>query len=105
MKAIINGLRYDTDKAILIGEDYANCPRSDFAWWSAGLFKTPRSGRFFLAGRGGPMTQFSHPYGQNGSQGGEKIIPMSAEEAREWAERYLTTDEVETAFSAAIQDA
>ena len=105
MKAIINGLRYDTDKATLIGDDCASCSRSDYSWWSAGLFKTPRSGRFFLAGRGGPMTQFSHPYGQNGSQGGEKIIPMSVEEAREWAERYLTAEEVENGFADAIQDA
>ena len=60
MKAIINGLRYDTDKATLIGEashGYA----SDFQHWEAGLYKTPRSGRFFLAGSGGPMTRWSRP--------------------------------------------
>ena len=51
------------------------------------------------------MTQFSQPYGENGSQGGEKVIPLSAEEAHEWAERYLTTDEIEKGFAEAIQDA
>ena len=105
MKAIINGLRYDTTKAVLIGKESADCSRTDFHWWEAGLYKTPRASRYFLAGRGGPMTQFSHPYGQNGSRGGEKIVPLSHEEAREWAERYLTIEEVEKAFSAVIEDA
>jgi hypothetical protein len=104
MKAIINGLRYDTDKATLVGEESADCSRTDFSWWTAGLYRTPRAHRYFVAGRGGPMTMFAHRV-QNGSQGGEKIIPMSAEEAREWAERYLTTEQVETGFADEIQDA
>lgn len=104
MKAIINGLRYDTDKAILIGETSANCSRSDFQWWKAGLYKTPRSCRFFLAGRGGPMSMWATRI-DNGWQGGDGIKPMNAGEAREWAERYLTTAEVEAGFAEAIQDA
>jgi hypothetical protein len=103
MKAILNGLRYDTDKAVLIGKYYtSDMSRSDFQWWEAGLWRTPRVGRYFLAGSGGPMTMFAHRV-PNGSMGGSKVIPMSAEEAREWADRYLTTAEVEAAF--AIEDA
>ncbi len=104
MRAIINGLRYDTEKSVLIGEGGYSGSRSDFQWWEAGLYRTPRAGRFFVAGKGGPMTTFAHRV-PNGSQGGSKLIPMSVDEAREWAERYLTVDEVEKGFSDAIQDA
>jgi hypothetical protein len=105
MKAIINGLRYDTEKAVCVGEEStSHLSRSDFGWWSAGLYRTPRAGRYFLAGEGGPMTRFAH-HVKNGAWGGSKLIPMSREEAREWAERYLSTDEVEAGFAAEIQDA
>ncbi len=98
MKAIINGLRYDTDKAICIGEashGYAG----DFSRWEAGLYRTPRSGRYFLAGSGGPMTRWARSVDSGNTRtGGDGIFPMDADEAREWAERYLTTEEVESGF-------
>lgn len=104
MKAIINGKRYDTEKAILIGTaGYGN--RGDWQRWSAGLYKTPRSGAFFLAGSGGPMSRFSRKVDQSTWSGGEGIEPLSMEEALEWAEKYLTTDEVEKGFAASIEDA
>lgn len=105
MKAIINGLRYDTDKAVLIGEADSGGSVTDFQYWSAGLYRTPRSGKFFLAGEGGPMTQWSRSAGQNSWTGGSGIKPMVADDAREWAERYLSTSEVEAGFAEAIQDA
>ena len=104
MRAIINGLRYDTEKSVLIGEGGYSGSRSDFQWWEAGLYRTRRAGRFFVAGTGGPMTMFAHRV-PNGSAGGSKLIPMSVDEAREWAERYLTVDEVEKGFCDAIEDA
>lgn len=107
MKKIIDGFRYDTEKSIEIGTyDHGSYPGSgDFSHWSATLYKTPRSGRFFLAGEGGAMTRFaSHsPYG--GSSGGSKIIPMSREDALDWAERHLDADEIEEHFADDIQDA
>ncbi len=104
MKSIINGLRYDTANAIEIGAaSYGN--RGDFARWEACLYKTPRSGRFFLAGAGGPLTRWARRVEQNGYSGGSGIIPMDADEAREWAEEHLSTDAVESAFGDVIQDA
>src|SRR5208337_3515187 len=47
MRAVINGLRYDTDKAVLIGEAGYSGSYSDFQWWEAGLYRTPRAGRYF----------------------------------------------------------
>lgn len=120
MKAIIHGLRYNTDAAILIGKSDASpgAFKGDFAYWEAGLYRTPGSGRrgeggytlargpgrYFLAGRGGPMTRFAM-HVQNGSQGGSRIIPLEPDEAREWAEQYLTAAEVEAAFADQIEDA
>ena len=107
MKKIVAGFRYDTEKSTEIGNhDHGSYPQSgDFSHWSATLYKTPRSGRFFLYGKGGGMTRFAEhsPYG--GSCGGEKLIPMSANEALEWAEKYLDTDVIDEHFSDSIKDA
>lgn len=103
MRAIVNGLRYDTAKAILIGES-SHGYQGDFSRWDAGLYRTPRSGRFFLAGSGGLMTRWARSVDSGNTRtGGSGIIPMSVDEAREWAERYLTTGQVEAGF--AVTDA
>lgn len=102
-------ITFDTEKAVLVGEcnnigsgaDSCN----DFNWWEAGLYQTPRSKRFFLAGRGGPMTQFSHSAGQNSWTGGERIIPMDKDGAYEWAERYLGTETVLEYFPDKVEEA
>lgn len=99
MKAIINGFRYDTDKAVCIGSASADCSTTDFQWWKSSLYRTPRAGRYFLAGRGGPMTMFSRPCGGNMTTGGEGIRVLNENDAREWAERYLTVEEVESGFT------
>lgn len=105
MKKIINGLRYDTDSAVKVGWASNSAPMSDFSWWEATLYRTPRSGRYFLAGEGGPMTTFSKACCGNLRGYGERVIPMSKIEAREWAEQNLTTEELEAAFASAIADA
>ncbi len=51
------------------------------------------------------MTRWAKAVGNNGRIGSSGIVPMSPEEAREWAERYLTVKEVETGFADAIEDA
>jgi hypothetical protein len=109
MKKILNGLRYDTKNAIEIGS-YSNIgagadSRSDFRWWEATLYKTPRSGRFFIAGEGGAMSRFSQSVGQNSWTGGSDLIPMTREEALEWAEEYLSPDVIEEHFGDSIEDA
>ena len=109
MKKIINGKRYDTEKAIKIGE-YNNLgagvdSTTDFAFWEAALYRTPRSGQFFLAGEGNAMSRFSQSAGQNSWTGGSDIIPMTRAEALEWAERYLLAEAVEAHFSDMIEDA
>jgi len=103
MKKIINGLRYDTEKAVKIGQA-DHLYQSDFGWWDATLYRTPRSGRFFLAGEGGPMTRFSQRVGDMRGYG-EGLFPMSREEALEWAEQYLEVEEIEKHFGNEVEDA
>ncbi len=105
MKKIVNGVRYDTEKMTLIGEASANCNPGDFQYWEAGLYVSPRSGRYCLAGRGGPMSRFSQSVGQNQWSGGEDLIPMGRSDALEWAEEHLDTEEVEEFFGDDIEDA
>ena len=104
MKKIINGLRYDTEKAIEVGSYSSGHTASDFQGWIATLYKTPRSGRFFLHGHGGPMTRFAEHHGDSITNG-ERIVLMSKGEALEWAEQYLNADIIEKHFSDSIEEA
>jgi len=105
MKKIINGKRYDTEKAIVVGcadNVGSGCDSvTDFRYWEATLYQTPRSKVFFLAGKGGPMSRFAQSAGQNQWSGGKDLIPMATEEAQEWAEQYLDTSVIERFFEVA----
>ena len=102
MKKIINGKRYDTNTAKLVGEtSYSN--RRDFAYWSEELYQK-RTGEFFLYCEGGPASKYSKATGQNQWSGSEKIIPLTISEAQEWAEKYLDADEYESIFGEVEED-
>ena len=106
MKAIIKGKRYDTSKCELIGETTSGGSHSDFHYWEAGLYRTPRTREYFIAGEGGPLTAYGHATGDgNGRVGGERIVPVSPEDALAWAEANLAPELVERAFGSVIQDA
>lgn len=105
MKAIINGVRFDTEKAIEIGSASYNGSVTDFQWWESTLYKTPKSGRYFLAGEGGPMSRYARSLGQNSTGGGSAIHPMEEQEALAWAEQYLDSDEIEEHFGHLIEEA
>lgn len=106
MKAIINGVRYDTDKATEIGGTTGGSQySSDFSHWSATLYVTPRAKRHFLAGSGGPMSRYARSTSQNSTSGGSQIDPMSEAEAFEWAQEYLDAEAVEEHFGHLIEDA
>ena len=96
MKKIINGKRYDTNTAKLIGETSYSNP-GDFHWWCEELYQK-RTGEFFLYGEGGPASKYSRQIEQNTWSGGAQIIPLTLEEAQEWGEKYLDADEYEEVF-------
>jgi hypothetical protein len=98
VKAIIGNLLYDTETAEELGSDswgYA----SDFHHWQEALYRT-RGGAYFTGGSGGPLSRYARTTGQNEWSGGEKIIPLTEAEAREWMERHCAADEYEAAFGA-----
>jgi len=105
MKAIIDGKRYDTETAELIGEAHNGGNWGDYSHWEAALYRSPRGKHYFLAGQGGPMTMWAKRSGSNGGSGGSGIKPMEKGEAFEWAQQHLPDDEVEAAFGDMIEDA
>ena len=96
MKKIINGKKYDTNTAKMVGEtSYSNW--GDFEYWYEALYRK-KTGEFFLYGEGGAMSRYAQRIGQNTWGGGEQIIPLTLAEAQEWAEKYLDADEYEKIF-------
>jgi len=96
MKKIINGKRYDTDTATLIGSAGYGYP-GDLEYWAEDLYRK-KTGEFFLYGEGGPKSIYSRRTGQNQWSGGAEIRPLSLQEAQEWAEEHLNADEYEEVF-------
>ena len=92
MKKIINGKLYDTEKAKELGH-WANMgDRRDSRQVEETLYRK-RTGEYFLHGEGGALTKYAVTIDDNNWSGGEKIIPLSAGKAREWAEEHLDADE------------
>ena len=92
-------MRYDTEKAIKVGTYCSPESTSDFTWFEATLYKTPRSRRFFLAGEGGALSRFAQSCGQNTWTGGSDIIPLGYRIALEWAKKHLLEANIEEHFS------
>lgn len=105
MKAIINGKRYDTEKATELARASSTVRLSDFEWWAESLYKTPRSGVFFLAGQGHARSHYAENLGGGSWGPGEKITPMTREEALAWAERNISAEQIEAIFADDIEDA
>ena len=99
MKKIINGKRYDTETARKVAScGHGDGPR-DFRYYCETLY-CKRSGEYFLAGEGGPMTKYARPVG-NSRTGGENVFPLTYEQARDWAEREMDADAYEAEFGPA----
>lgn len=102
MKKIINNRKYDTSTARKVGSNSYSYP-NDFNWWAEILY-CKRTGEYFLYGEGGPRSRYAEYVEQNCWCGGEKIIPLTYDEARKWAEENLTADEYESEFGAVTED-
>lgn len=100
MKAIIDGRRYDTEKSDLVCRVLeGNC--NDFRHIDAGLYCTPRSNSFFLAGWGGAMTVFARNNSDNTKSGSDRIIPLSEQDALRLAEQHASREDIEKFFTIA----
>lgn len=84
MKQVIDGKLYDTETATKIGSYWNGLSTSDFRRVSEELYRT-KSGNYLW--------------------GSSRIIPLSKEEAFEWAQQHLSTDEVLKEFPDMIEEA
>lgn len=103
MKRIMDGKRYDTATAELIGEWDNGHYRSDFHYCEETLCKTP-GGAYFLHGAGGALSPYSQAHGTSRGSG-DALQPMTADEAKAWLEEKGLTEALETHFADTIQDA
>lgn len=97
MRKVINGRTYNTKTSKRVGSWINDHYTNDLKYCSEDLYKNTR-GSYFLFGEGGAMSKYAVSSGSNSWGGGETIIPMTAEEAQEWAEERLSGEEVETEF-------
>ena len=95
MKRIIDGKRYDTSTAEEIATS-THGYRSEFSYYEETLY-CKRTGEYFLYGYGHGESKYAKQVlGDWGP--GEDIVPMTYEQASQWAERNLEADEYEREF-------
>ena len=103
MKKVINGKVYDTSTAKELA-CYSNAGGwRDFSHFEERLYRK-KTGEYFLHGEGGPSTRYAEATGQNSWSSGERIMPMTYQEAAAWAEEHLDGDEYEEIFGKIVED-
>jgi predicted DNA binding CopG/RHH family protein len=84
MRQVIDGVPYDTRRAIPVAQ-VSNNPLDQEAGWLATLYYAPFGGRWFLSGEGGPRTEFA----------GARIVPVTPARARQLLEDARQTTALE----------
>lgn len=103
MKKIIKNKVYDTETARKAGYYGNGLGYRDFGWLEETLF-CKRTGEYFLFGEGGPQTRYAERVDGNMWGSGSEILPLTYDQAREWAETHLDADEYEQEFGAVTED-
>lgn len=91
IKKIINGKLYSTETAKEVGNWDNGCSQSDFGYTEETLYQK-KTGEFFLYGKGGAMSCYSRCVYGSTWMAGDSIIPLSPEEAKEWAVKHMDAD-------------
>lgn len=94
MQEIINGVSYDTKKAVLLESIDSGLKKDDIRWSVTTLFRT-REGKYFLYGIGGPGSHYANKDDIYVYTEGEMIIPMSLHKVVDWVEEHLTDEKLE----------
>ena len=97
MRKIINGKKYNTLTAASQANFNDGRPKDDFQHLEETLY-LKKTGEYFLHGKGHGSTEYGEDWPSGGRGWGEKIIPLSYDEALDWASRRLDVDEVEDLF-------
>ena len=95
MKKIINNKVYDTQTARELGS-WENGD-TGFGRVEETLYRK-KTGEFFLHGSGGAATKYAQSVGANEWSGGEMILPLTVQAAREWAEKRLDAEAYAAVF-------
>lgn len=103
MKKIINNKVYDTGTARKVGTWCSSEDPRGFQYVEETLFRK-KNGEFFLHGLGGPASVYRVATSENSWKTGEKILPLSFDQARQWAESKLSAEEYEAAFGPVQED-
>lgn len=103
MKKVINKKRYDTDTAEKLAYYTNNGDDRDLYWIAETLYRKT-TGEYFLYGEGNAGSCYAVHSGQNSWSGGEQIIPLTYDDATEWAEKHLDGEEYEAIFGAVEDD-
>lgn len=102
MRKIIKGKVYDPETAKeLIEYTYSN-PR-DFGYIRETLY-VKKTGEYFLDGEGGPATKYREWIDNSSWRGGQRIVPITEQEARDWVEEHFDADEYERIFGKVDED-
>jgi hypothetical protein len=103
MKKIINGKLYNTETAREVARWSDGMSWRDFSHVEEVLYQK-RTGEFFIHGQGGPASRYAERAATGGWDSGDKVIPLTWEEAREWAEEHLDADEYQEIFGEVAED-
>lgn len=98
MKKIITNKLYDTDTAKKICHASDRDDANPDNYWTETLYRK-RTGEFFLHCSGGAASRYARKLGQGKWESGEEIIPLSLENARNWANAHLLEKEFDEIFS------
>lgn len=94
----IDGKRYNINTAELIASWDNDLPYMDFDYLKETLYRK-KTGEFFLYGEGGARTKYQAVDGDGKSSiGGEEIVPLTEEAAKEWLKAYADEDTYKTIF-------
>lgn len=103
MKKIINGKVYDTQTAQRLGWWENMVDSGNFGYCSEELYRK-KTGEYFLFGEGGPMTKYAKFFGPSSWGWGERIMPLTYQQAMAWAEEHLDGDKYEEIFGEVVED-
>lgn len=102
MKQVVLGKTYDTETAEEIGSHENEYGNGDFRWIEETLYKRKRGG-YFVHGRGGAMSPYVRRCGDGSYCSGQRIVPLTDEEAAAWEDNALNMGDVVIELDYAIK--
>lgn len=102
MKKIINNKVYDTATARELAS-WSSDSMDTLDYIEEALYRK-KTGEYFLYGEGGPRTQYAKETGTNSWSSGARIMPMTYQEASDWAQSRLSGEKYEALFGVVKED-